>query len=137
MERQLPTNETSQAKPSALPDSWISALFNKLSSMYGSRFTDMWRGTDIDSVRAVWAEKLAVYPPEILKYALDQCDTLPRPPSLPEFLIYCKEGMKHYHPPLAISAERTTPKEEARVRMRQIMEKSGFRMSEVLKDMPK
>lgn len=120
------TNTTSQANRPALPESWIEALFSKLSAMYGSRFADMWRGVDLEVVKKTWAEKLVVYPPEILKYALDQCDTLPKPPSLPEFLIYCKEGMKHYHPPIAISAERTTPKEEARVLMQQILEKTGF-----------
>ena len=95
----------------------------------------MWRGTDINSVKQVWAEKLVVYPPEILKYALDQCDTLPRPPSLPEFLGFCKDGMKHYVAPIAISAERTTPKDEARVIMQQILEKTGF--DKIIKETPK
>lgn len=93
----------------------------------------MWRGVDIESVKSLWAEKLVVYPPEMLKYALDQCDTLPRPPSLPEFLGFCKDGMKHYVPPKAISNERTTPKDEAAKKMQEIRQKLGMNF---YKEMP-
>lgn len=125
-------NEISRAKPNVLPDSWITALFNKLSAMYGNRFTDMWRGIDPESIKAMWAEKLSVYSADALRYALEQCDTLPWPPTLPEFMAFCKtysvrvpvfKGL----PPPVLS------KDEALARLKEACDKSGIQLGSVVK----
>lgn len=94
MNAPLPTSATSQARPSALPDAWVERLFERLAALYGSRFADLWRGTDAENVKAVWAEKLAGFHdrPEVLKAALDACDDKPWPPTLPEFLGFCRNA---------------------------------------------
>ncbi len=121
------TNETSQQKPSALPETWISALFDQLSAMYGNRFTDMWRGIDPNKIRQVWAERLVVYPPQVLKYALEQCkDTMPSPPSLPQFVAFCRMGMNRFDSTPKLPPP-TMDRETARVRLQQCLEKSGFK----------
>lgn len=121
-------NEISQAKPSALPDSWIERLFDKLSAMYGNRFTDMWRGIDPEMVKREWAESLVSYPPAVLKYALDQCkDTSNSPPSLPQFIGFCRTGMARNQPAFALPAP-TMDRETARARLRQVAEKAGIRL---------
>lgn len=119
------TNETSQAKPSALPETWIAALFSKLSGMYGNKFSDMWRGIDPEMVKRTWAERLVVYPPEVLKYALSECDNYPNPPSLPQFVQLCRAGMNRHVKPAALPPP-TLDKATARARLREICEKTGF-----------
>lgn len=91
---------TSPEKPSAfrepLPDAWIVRLFGRLLALYGSQFADKWAGTDPANVRATWAEKLAGFrdQPEAIAAALEDCDSRPTPPNLPEFLTLCREAAK-------------------------------------------
>lgn len=118
-------NETLPQRPSALPDTWIEALFLKLATMYGNRFTDMWRGVDSDKVKQTWAERLVVYPPEVLKYALAECDNFPSPPSLPQFIQLCRAGMNRHMKTPALPAPQMD-KATARARLREICEKTGF-----------
>jgi hypothetical protein len=130
----LPAKETSQQKLSALPDSWIAALFNKLAAYYGNRFTDMWRGVDIETVRKTWAEKLVVYSPEALTYALEQCETHDWPPSLPEFVKLCKVHASRL-PAYRALPEPPIDKATAAVRLRQACEKAGIPLSSIVKGM--
>ena len=93
-----PQNETSLARPSALPDSWVTKIFDHMSGLYGSKFADLWNGSNIDSVRRMWAVKLAGFAdmPKAIKEALDALDDKPFPPTLPEFLALCREaGRRH------------------------------------------
>lgn len=93
MNEQSQQNETSLANVRALPEAWIERLFNRLSAMYGSKFADLWRGTDLENVKRTWAEKLGgfVDRPDIIRYALDACDDRPWPPTLPEFIGLCRD----------------------------------------------
>ena len=92
----LTPNEISPASVRVLPDAWVERLFERLAALYGSRFADMWRGTDLENVKRTWAEKLGGFAqrPEIIKAALDACDDRPWPPTLPEFLGICREAAK-------------------------------------------
>lgn len=90
MTAQLPQNATSLANPSALPESWIERLFLRFSAMYGSKFADLWRGCDLASVKALWAEELAGYAADEIKRGIDCCKTRDWPPTLPEFLKLCR-----------------------------------------------
>lgn len=81
-----------------LPDSWIGRIFDHMSGLYGSKFSDLWRGSDLNTVRRMWAEKLAGFAsmPKAIKEALDALDDKPYPPTLPEFLALCREaGRRH------------------------------------------
>lgn len=69
-----------------------------MSGLYGSKFSDLWRGSDLSTVRRMWAEKLAGFAdiPKAIKEALDALDDKPFPPTLPEFLALCREaGRRH------------------------------------------
>lgn len=90
MTAQLPQNATSQANPSALPESWVERLFLRFSSMYGSKFADLWRGCDLASVKGLWAEELAGFSADEIKCGIDCCKTRDWPPTLPEFLKLCR-----------------------------------------------
>ena len=37
----------------------IEALFSEFEALYGVRFADMWRGTDIAYVKSLWAKALS------------------------------------------------------------------------------
>lgn len=103
MNAPLPQNATSPQSLIALPESWINRLFGRLEGLYGSRFHDLWKGTDLENVKAVWAEKLAGIrgQPEVLKAALDACDDKPWPPTLPEFLELCRNAARRAQPSVA------------------------------------
>jgi hypothetical protein len=73
-----------------LPTSWIERLFDRLSGFYGSKFGDLWRGCDIESVKRTWAEALAGYSPDEIKHGLNACLSRIFPPTLPEFLMLCR-----------------------------------------------
>ena len=76
----------------ALQSELIDRLFVRLSAMYGMRFTDMWRGTDIAEVKRVWADALGMFIAEQIASALR---TLTKdhtfPPTLPEFVSLCRK----------------------------------------------
>ena len=83
-----------------LPEAWIDRLFARLSSMYGTKLSDLWRGSDPHEVKAVWAEKLAGFydMPDCIKNALDACDDKPWPPTLPEFIALCRASAQRKGP---------------------------------------
>lgn len=89
------TNTTSLAKPSALPDSWIEKLFSRFSAMYGRKFADLWSGCNLKEVKAAWAEDLAVFSGEEIKYGLAACKTRTFPPTLPEFILLCRPAIDY------------------------------------------
>lgn len=77
-------------KSTALPSAWIDKLFQRLAGMYGAKWLDLWRGTDLASVKAIWAEDLAGYSGEEIKRGLNSCKSRTFPPTLPEFLTLCR-----------------------------------------------
>ena len=92
----LQNRETSPPRPSVLPDAWIARIFDHMAALYGSKFADLWRGTEPDKVRAMWADKLAGFAdkPLAIKQALSALDERPFPPTMPEFLTLCREAAK-------------------------------------------
>ena len=73
-----------------LPDAWVDRLFSVLVSFYGARFADMWRGSDLNQVRAVWASELGGYSGEEIARGIAGCRARHWPPTLPEFLELCR-----------------------------------------------
>ena len=59
--------------------------------MYGARFADLWRGCDLESVKAVWAEGLSTMTSEEIRRGINACTSRPFAPTLPEFLALCRQ----------------------------------------------
>ena len=68
----------------------VEALFSEFEALYGSRFADMWRGTDIAYVKSLWARALSGFRVREVRAGLEKCRLKPWPPSLPEFLGLCR-----------------------------------------------
>ena len=69
---------------------WIDALFVKMLNTFGSRFADMWRGTDIDAVKATWAPELSKLSRDEFTKGVQALVTLEWPPTLGQFLNLCR-----------------------------------------------
>lgn len=82
-------NQLSETLP-ALPSAWTEKLFTRLTTMYGNKFLDMWKGLDLYAVKQAWAEDLAGFSGEEIKRGLDWCKTQAWPPTLPEFMTACR-----------------------------------------------
>ncbi|WP_349609101.1 hypothetical protein [Cupriavidus sp. DF5525] len=77
----------------AIPESWVDSLFARMSGMYGSKFADLWRGTDLPSVRRLWGKELASLSRDELRRGSDALLGRPFPPTLPEFVSLCRPGI--------------------------------------------
>ena len=82
----------------SLPASWIEALFGRLAVRYGGAFLRQYEGMDIALVKADWADFLAGFSGDDIRYALDY---LPErfPPNALEFRALCRKA-----PVAAVSA---------------------------------
>ncbi len=76
------------------PSDWVNAVFTHFISLYGSqKVSAMWANADTATVKRIWTEHLAGYPPDSILAALDALPHLPIfwPPSLPEFIDLIRE----------------------------------------------
>lgn len=80
--------EQSTRKPASLDN--VEALFAKFSAMYGTRFAQMWKGTDLSVVKTTWADALSGLTVREVRTGLEACKMRPWPPNLPEFLSLCR-----------------------------------------------
>ena len=125
-------NVTLPVKLSVLPDSWIEKIFSKMSSLYGTLFSDRWRDCDLAEVKEVWAEELSSFSdhPECyglaLKAMVSECKF---PPTLPEFVALCRKS--YSRPKLVALEHKLTPEdiERNKERARQMVEELSRRMS--------
>ena len=76
-----------------LPVAWVDRIFARFSAMYGNKFADMWKDTNLAEVKLMWAGKLGGFidKPDAIKQALDSFDERPWPPTLPEFIVACRD----------------------------------------------
>lgn len=74
-----------------LPESWVDALFAKLSMRYGVAFMRQWPDADPAIIKADWAEVLGGFKqhPECIKHALDNLPT-DKPPTALQFRAMCR-----------------------------------------------
>ena len=114
-----------------LPESWIGRIFDHMSGLYGSKFSDLWRGSDLGTVRRIWAEKLAGFAdmPKAIKEALDALDDKPYPPTLPEFLALCREAGRRLDGHKPAIEYRPTAEEQARADA--LIKKAAERMTKI------
>lgn len=79
----------------AIPEAWIDSLFTRMIGMYGSKFADLWRGTDLQSVRRIWGTELATLSRAELKLGAESLRNRPFPPTLPEFVALCRPPVNY------------------------------------------
>ena len=105
-----------QSKP--LPDSWIKSLLDRMAAMYGEKFVRQWEKTDPSAMREMWANALGRYDGEQIKWALlHLVGNNPFPPTLPEFVILCRQAPRSEIPSLPAPV---VPQEVARARAAEI-----------------
>ena len=73
-----------------IPPSWVDALFAKMLSLYGNKFSDMWRDQDISVIKKVWAEELGKLSRDDMARGAKMLMQKEWPPTLPEFIKMCK-----------------------------------------------
>lgn len=101
-----------------LPDSWVKSLLDRMAAMYGEKFVRQWEKTDPDAMRDMWADSLGRYDGEQIKWALlHLVANNPFPPTLPEFVMLCKQAPRPEVP--ALPAPVVAP-EVAKQRAREI-----------------
>jgi hypothetical protein len=49
------------------PITWVESLFARMQGIYGNKFLDMWRDTDTEMVKALWADEMGKLTNEELK----------------------------------------------------------------------
>jgi hypothetical protein len=80
----------SSTSTTALPESWVERLFERMLLTYGKKFSDQWGAADTDSLIAFWSQDLSGYSSVELKRGLDALATRDWPPTLPEFKKLCR-----------------------------------------------
>ena len=65
-----------------------------MSTHYGSKFADMWRGIDEDEIKRSWINKLADFTIQEIFEGVNSLDGSGRPPTLPEFMAMCSASKK-------------------------------------------
>lgn len=109
---------TSQPNVSALPDAWIIRIFDHMAALYGSKFADLWRGTDAEKVKGMWSQRLSGFSsqPACIKAALDALDERPFPPTLPEFIQLCRDAGRRFGTEQKALPHNPTPEEMERAK---------------------
>ncbi len=93
--------------------------------MYGQQFVSMWANTNIDEVKALWAEKLGSFTASEFAEALNLMAEKQFPPNLPEFLSFCKTAQRNHQPGWKPEEVERISKAEAEVVMAKIEAKIG------------
>jgi hypothetical protein len=96
----------------AIPQRWVETLFAKMSAFYGSRFADMWRGSNVLEVQKAWAIELKKLSSAQLKAGVDALTAFTKPPSLPEFIEHCKRTRLEMAAHEAPRLEHTAPADQ-------------------------
>jgi hypothetical protein len=73
-----------------IPLSWVDRIFARMNAFYGAKLADAWTGSDLDEVKAIWAEELGGYTPEEIRDGVAAMKRRDWPPTLPEFLKLCR-----------------------------------------------
>lgn len=73
-------------------DKLTKKLFERLESMYGALFLDLWKSSDIMKVRQAWTEDLSIFTVGDIADAINRLkDSESKfPPTLPEFRALCR-----------------------------------------------
>ena len=66
----------------------LDAVFERLTGIYGNRFTNMWANIDPNTVRVTWAREIAGYDMDSVRYALEHLNP-DQPPTALQFRKLC------------------------------------------------
>lgn len=83
-------NETSPAKPSALPDTWVERLFQRMEDRYGDLWANRYGAFPRERVKRTWAEDLADLTRGELARGVEACRSVTFAPTLAEFRKLCR-----------------------------------------------
>lgn len=72
------------------PQQVMDRLFLRLTAFYGTKLADAYAGISMESLQAMWAEELGGYSLDEINAGVQACRSLKWPPTLPEFLAYCR-----------------------------------------------
>lgn len=106
-------------------EAWIEKLFTRMASLWGSRFADMWRDTDLDEVKATWRMGLADMPDAALKRGVANLFHAPHPPDLPAFRRMCAPLPPEHRPAAALTDQRRASPEVVAAGVAQIRESAA------------
>ena len=65
-----------------------------MSTLYGSKFADMWRGIDEDEIKRCWSDELAIFTIQEITEGVNALNRSAWPPTLPEFMAMCSASKK-------------------------------------------
>lgn len=102
--------EPSSTSRRPLPTAWVERIFERMSSYYGARFADAWRGIEPDAMKRCWADELGEYTGEEIARGVAALKSRDWPPTLPEFLKLCRS-------PVDPKAEWAEACEQMRIRL--------------------
>ncbi len=121
------TNELSTVKSSASPDALVDRLFQRLHTIFGRSWADMWIGAPIDEVKAEWARSLYGVEPEAIRLALDAMKAEGRAfaPNLCEFVAMCRQFQRKGPHRLALAAPWNDAPDGAIRSLRKILDQAG------------
>lgn len=85
--------QISSTSTNPAPISWVEKLFSHMQALYGNKFIDMWRDTDIKLVKDLWADEMGKLSGVELKRGYSSLMTRDWPPTLPEFVKACKPSV--------------------------------------------
>jgi hypothetical protein len=93
----------------ALPIRTVERLFDRLTTTYGTEFTNVWKGLNMNAVKTTWAHELSFYA-DRLKDIAWALENLPdRAPNLIQFKNLCRQAPsieQKQLPPPEINCER-------------------------------
>jgi hypothetical protein len=86
-------NEPSSISTKAVPLLWVEKLFARMEALYGNKFIDMWRGTNVDLVKGLWADEMGKLSADDLRRGYAALMDREWPPTLPEFVKACRSNV--------------------------------------------
>lgn len=86
-------NPGSLSDEPAVPETWIEAIFTRLSAQLGTKVADLWGGVPPETVKTEWAEALSSFDPTEISRGLKACQTRAFAPTLGEFLRLCRPSL--------------------------------------------
>ncbi|KXU94187.1 hypothetical protein CR51_27335 [Caballeronia megalochromosomata] len=101
----------------AVPESVVNIIFDRMTTIYGARFADMWRDADVHQLRSTWGRALHGAKPDDIKRGIAALFRTKYPPTLPEFLELCRPAPQRFDTYQSVSDHRTpiSPEGEAQL----------------------
>lgn len=111
MELLQSTNDNPRFAPDwpikAISEDQVTQIFDKMYLLYGSRWSSMWAGPDPEKLKRYWALKLGEISKDAIQAGYNALDTVLQPPSLPEFIMLCRNNRPLDEHTLALEAPKS------------------------------